>query len=372
MSRPLYQVLLHHGVGDFLMAAPVVKVLQDQDDVVVDVVVRNEAIRDFGRRVLGEDGIRWHLEPDTASGWIGLAFRLRSREPAAILGVHAQGRMAGLLARATGAPVRVGPIARYGYNVGIMENRSEFGLESVYDERRHKVQMHLDFVRSTGIEVEDQYIDVSLEAPDPIRESIRRRFPFLTSARTVGVAPGCDEASKHKRWAEEKFASVIHRLSDEEPELEFVLLGTADEKEIGRRIVAALPDRLHAERVHMVMGETDLVDLLALMEQLSLLLTICNGPSHMGAAAGVPVVGIFGPTNPGFTGPFSDDLYVVRKGFSCSPCYRTSFKAGCGNPRCMTDIEVEEVLSACRDALKGNDPDPVPKMKNSMASSFQR
>lgn len=372
MSSAIYQVLLHHGVGDFLMASPVVKVLQDQDDAVVDVVVRNEAIRDFGRRVLGDGETCWHLEPDSVSGWLGLAFRLRSRDPAALLGVHAQSRMAGLLARATGAPVRVGPIARYGYNAGIMENRSEFGLDSVYDERRHKVRMHLDFVREAGINVDEAFENVSLDAPDQVRASIRRRFPFLGSRPVVGVAPGCDDASKHKRWGEEKFASVIRRLSEAEPELEFALLGTAAEKEIGRRIVAMVPERFRTDRVHVLMGETDLVDLLAVMEHLSLLLTICNGPSHMGAAAGIPIVGIFGPTNPGFTGPFTDDLYVVRKGYSCSPCYRTSFKAGCGNPRCMTDIEVEEVLSACRDALEGREPDPVPKMDNSMARSFQR
>lgn len=371
MNRPIHQLMLHHGFGDFLMAVPVIKSLRRVDGGTLDIVVKNSAIADFGRRVLSEEGARWHLKPSRPGGWLSLVRRLRARAPKSFLAVHAKSRLVGGVAWASGAPIRVGPVARYGYNRAALSGHEAFGKESVYDERRHKVQTYLDFVRAMGFEVDEEEADVTLDAPTDARESIARRFPFLTEKVTVGIAPSCG-LGQHKRWSEERYASVVRSLAKECPDLHFALLGHERDQAIGDAILAGLPNGLREARMHDLVGETDLVDLLAVTEQLSLLLAVCNGPSHVAAAADVPVVGIYGPTNPGFTGPYTDQLYVVRKGYGCSPCYRTEFNQGCGNPRCMSDIQVDEVVSACRSALEGVAPDPVPKLDNSQAWTFSR
>jgi len=361
------QVLLHHGFGDFLMAVPVLRALQRRRRS-VDVVVKAEAIAAFGREVVADPAISWFVRGTDLPSWLSLAARLRARRPSVFLGVHAQGRRSGWFARATGAPLRVGPVARYGYNAGVMD-RPKFGAESVYDERRHKVNLYLDFLKPLGVQVDAAYEDLHIEAPRAIQEEVARRFPFLADRRIIGIAPSCG-LGKHKMWNAGKFADVIETLSLEFEELQFVLVGGEENREDGLSITRRLSRELDENRVHDLTGETSLTELLAIVGRLSLLITICNGPSHVAAAAGIPVVGLYGPTNPGFTGPFSDLLYVVRMGYSCSPCYRTSFEEGCGNPRCMQDIETTEVLTQCRVVLRGEPPTSILGRRNTLARDF--
>lgn len=367
-SSTVHQLMLHHGFGDFLMALPAIRALRASEGATLDIVVKNQAIADFGRRTIGNGSTEWHLKPGGALGWLALARRLRQRRPISFLGIHAKSRLVGAVALATGAPSRVGPVARYGYNLAALVDRDAFGVESVYDERRHKVQLYLDFVRATGIAVDDEDVDVTLDPPDGVRAAVGRRFPFLEEP-TVGIAPFCG-LGQHKRWTDESFAAVVRELGQKHRELHFALLGHESDREDADAILRQTRDEIRSDRVHDLVGGTDLVELLAVVERFSLLVAVCNGPSHVAAAAEVPVVGLYGPTNPGFTGPYSDRLYVVQKGFRCSPCYRTEFNQGCGNPRCMLDLRVGEVVAACEEALAGLRSDPVPALENSMATTF--
>ena len=80
----------------------------------------------------------------------------------------------------------------------------------------------------------------------------------------------------------------------------------------------------------------------------------CNAISHMAAVVGTPVVGLYGPTNPLITGPFSEDLTVVSLNKPCAPCYRRGYLTGCGDPVCMTEIPVEMVYREVCKKLNGN------------------
>lgn len=366
MSR--IQVMLHHGFGDFLMAVPVIRSLSTHPKTILDIIVKNEEIASFGDKVLGNRNIHWFTVNSSIRRLASLAIQLRTSKPTKFLAIHAKGRKAGWLARATGAQIRVGPVRRYGYNRGVLQ-KDTFGFDSVYDEVRHKVYLYLDFVRAAGICVYQTMADVRLDVPETAQSSIVERYSFLKRRPVIGIAPSCG-LGQHKKWTAQGFARVIEQLVADQKDLKIVIIGSCADRADGRAIISELPDRIVRRQVIDLIGATDLVDLLALMESFSLLLTICNGPSHLGAALGIPIVGIYGPTNPGFTGPFSDKLYVVRKGYRCSPCYRWELNEGCGTPRCMLDIEINEVLAACKKAMKGEPPDPIPSLSNTLARGF--
>ena len=74
-----------------------------------------------------------------------------------------------------------------------------------------------------------------------------------------------------------------------------------------------------------------------------------TGPMHLASALGVPVVAIFGPTDPARNGPFGVDDAVVMKPVPCGPCYKKHCP-GYGNV-CMSEIEVVDVLNAVKRKL---------------------
>ena len=61
---------------------------------------------------------------------------------------------------------------------------------------------------------------------------------------------------------------------------------------------------------------------------------------HIASALDVPMVAIFGSTNPVTTGPRSQNAVVVKSPADCSPCLKPECP---GDFHCMLDIEADKV-----------------------------
>ncbi len=94
-------------------------------------------------------------------------------------------------------------------------------------------------------------------------------------------------------------------------------------------------------------GLIDLKGLAALMGISLFAITVDTGPMHIAAAAGAKVIALFGPTAPWRTGPYGKGHIVIRTGIACSPC----FKKKCPDPKCMSEIKVEDALNAIERSL---------------------
>ena len=82
-------------------------------------------------------------------------------------------------------------------------------------------------------------------------------------------------------------------------------------------------------------------------------LMICNdsGPMHIAAALGVPVVAMFGPTDPVLTGPYCEKKSVFIPETACIRC----FLRYCKDSRCHALIDPEEVAAAsCKLLMERN------------------
>ena len=73
-----------------------------------------------------------------------------------------------------------------------------------------------------------------------------------------------------------------------------------------------------------------------------------TGPLHLAAALKIPVVAIFGPTDPARNGPFGTRSIVLRSGES-----NTSHKRRAETDPGMLRITEAEALSAARQLLQG-------------------
>jgi heptosyltransferase-2 len=79
------------------------------------------------------------------------------------------------------------------------------------------------------------------------------------------------------------------------------------------------------------------------------LLTNDTGTMHLASLLGVPVVAIFGSTEPGLTGPLGDHHIVLRHHVECSPCFLRRCPI---DFRCMKAVTVQGVVDAVLSILK--------------------
>ena len=97
-------------------------------------------------------------------------------------------------------------------------------------------------------------------------------------------------------------------------------------------------------------GETTVRQYAAILQCCSLFIGNDNGPMHMASALGVPVVGLFGPSNPTCWGPRGGKSTVLYQGLDCRQCFHPTCTRG--EVSCMNLITVEEVYQAAMSYLK--------------------
>ncbi len=160
--------------------------------------------------------------------------------------------------------------------------------------------------------------------------------------RTIfGINPGAAYGSA-KCWPPERFADVIRRLLDEIPNSKIKVFGDKLTKPLVDSICQNFDDR-----VLNLAGKTTLRELVEEIGSVDAFLTNDSGPMHIAASMKVPLVALFGSTNPYATGPYKRGK-IIYKAVSCSPCYKRTCPI---DFRCMKQIEVDEVVKEMKRAL---------------------
>src|SRR5207249_4309342 len=93
-----------------------------------------------------------------------------------------------------------------------------------------------------------------------------------------------------------------------------ILFGTASEGAVTRAISA----ELHRPPIDLT-EKTAIADLPALLCQCHLFIGNDSGAMHIAAAVGLPVVAVFGPTDPQGTAPVTPRSTIVQQKPYCSP-----------------------------------------------------
>ena len=158
----------------------------------------------------------------------------------------------------------------------------------------------------------------------------------------IGLCAGA-EYGPAKRWLPERFAEAAERISAQSP-VQWMLFGTARDASAGAQVAAALGDHC-VNRI----GQTTLDQLIDELHDCRLLLTNDTGTMHLAALLGIPVVAIFGSTEPRLTGPLGNGHIILRHHVECSPCFLRECPI---DFRCMKAVSVEEVADAVLSILR--------------------
>ena len=183
-----------------------------------------------------------------------------------------------------------------------------------------------------------------LRVTEEERQSMRSRLAGLgvpEGRRIVGINPGATYGSA-KRWFPDRFAQVADTLS-EEWDAAVVLMGSVPEAPLSAEIETAM-----GRKAVNLAGRTTVREVMALLASCSFLVTNDSGPMHIGAAFGVPLVAIFGPTDWRKTSPWTERAKIVRVDVDCSPCHLRECNRG---HECMLGVTAEMVIEAARELM---------------------
>jgi heptosyltransferase-2 len=206
----------------------------------------------------------------------------------------------------------------------------------------HEKFYYLELLRRAGWV--DSFSDESFIAMTVPEEKRRRAAEFLVEsgarphALRVAIGAGASYGSA-KCWPPPRFAEVANRLQSQS-DADIILFGTATEAAVSNAIAADM-----RQPPIDLTGKTAIADLPALLSQCHLFIGNDSGAMHVAAAVGLPVVAVFGPTDPLGTAPVTPRCTIVQEKPFCSPC----FLRGCPTDhRCMTKVTPDMVEAAVR------------------------
>ena len=174
----------------------------------------------------------------------------------------------------------------------------------------HAVDWYLGVLPPLGVPVDGDFQWIP-ERP-ALAESVRRKWP-VGNACWIAIQPGA--RWPNKRWPAESYAELVRLLAAANPDLNFVILGDAEDCSLGE-VIAGVNDA----RCLDLTGKVSLPEMVEWIRLSKLMVTNDTGPMHIAAALGTPVVALFGPTEPRRTGPYRQLEHVVRIDLPCAPC----------------------------------------------------
>ncbi len=216
-------------------------------------------------------------------------------------------------------------------------------VQPTLDMRRdHHRRYFLDLVRQAGIAADDD-APVSLRVPEAERRTglAMLQTHGLAAERCICVAPGAQFGSA-KRYPEANYRRILQRLSHDGWHI--LVIGTPAETAIAKHCL-----RQCKGPVWNACGQTSLRQALQLLAASRLLLCNDSGMMHVAAGFGMPVVAIFGATDPQRTAPDGQGVQLLYEPAACSPCLQRECTVE-GHP-CMANIDVETVITACQRTL---------------------
>ncbi|HXF49027.1 MAG TPA: HAD-IIIA family hydrolase [Verrucomicrobiae bacterium] len=210
----------------------------------------------------------------------------------------------------------------------------------------HTMERYLQTVGADGVSFFPQLHSSQTES--------QRRL-IEPSSFTIGFGLGAKWETK--RWPVEHFAQLAQRVSNSFPVSRFVLFGSEEEYELGsgfKKHFSGTPSTV------FVFGQP-LERVKNCLSKLDLLVSNDSGLMHLGAALGVPTLGLFGPTHPvlGFA-PLEEKSKALTLDLYCSPCSLHG-KVPCFRSRrfCLEDLMPEKVFLEVQAVLKSVKAKPV-------------
>lgn len=176
-------------------------------------------------------------------------------------------------------------------------------------------------------------------------------FKANHNTKKIGIAPFA--AHRSKMWGMSKIYELIEKLNSERNDIQFFLFGG------GKTEVETLQQLAnYYKNVENMAGKLSLKEEIQKIAEMDVFLSMDSGNMHIATLTGIPVVSVWGGTDPniGFSAlyqPHENHIQLSKEQMPCSPCsvFGTSDCKNVKKFACMEDLEVENILKRLRKIL---------------------
>lgn len=156
------------------------------------------------------------------------------------------------------------------------------------DNNTHTVLQHLNLLDLIDV---PRHFSLIPPKPDNIKQ-LTKQFSFLSDDAGYAVLHPYPQWS-YKQWTIEGWIEIGHYLNKLGLKLVFSGGSAQEEQEYVTNIVCKLPE----DTINLA-GQVSLAQLAAIIAQAKLFIGPDTGITHLAAATGIPVIALYGPTNP--------------------------------------------------------------------------
>jgi heptosyltransferase-2 len=348
-------------VGDAIMAIPALRAVRVRFPDAHLAILARPYVADIYRHQQIADELLAYDAKGVHAGFSGrerLAADLRSRQfDVALLLQNAFD--AAWLAWRAGIPRRIG-YARDGRSLLLTD---AIPVPKPGEIPAHEKYYYLELLRRAGWRQQlsdDQFIPLEV-APEAGSAAEQKLLTAGAREKSLRIAVGAGASyGSAKCWPPDRFAATLNQLRAR-TDCDVILFGTAAEAQVANAIIASL----HYPPVNLT-GQTAIADLPALLSRCHVFLGNDSGAMHVAAAVGLPVVAVFGPTDPLGTSPVTPRATIVQEKPYCSPCFLRRCPT---DHRCMTAVQPAAVeaallpwIAACTGGLRATSAAAAPPL----------
>ncbi len=226
-------------------------------------------------------------------------------------------------------------------------------LNVIYGPIRHEIEYSLDLLRALGKPAAYEGMKVFLAESDKHFANDFVREHNLQNAAVVGLMAGGavnpGQSMLIRRWPTDHFIELTRLLLKSFPKIRILMFGGLGDKKINKGIIESTDENF----VKNVAGKASIKQSIALMKHCRVFVTHDSGPMHMAAAAGIPVISIFGPVHPERKAPIGlRHTYVWKPDLpGALTDDEGKFPAGLSELECMRGVQPESILRLVKKVL---------------------
>lgn len=352
LAKKKILVIKLSALGDIILIIPSLRALRNQYPQATITVLVGRKSRNIIRNCPYVDDVIVH----ESSGWPKIVSwwktaRLLAAEDFDIVVDLQNNRASHFMAYFSGARIRAGHQNR---KWSFLLNRKTKNISTSMAPLDHQYQV----LKLLELESYEKRLELWTRKEEEARTQSFLQSQWVSSSQTlIGINPGSSVRWQTKQWPVENFAKLCDELAKRN--IRVVITGSQEDVPIANEIM-----QLTRNKPINATGKTTITELIALVRRCQVFISSDSAPMHIAASVGVPLLAIFGPTDPKRHLVPPAKYQVFWKELQCSPCYLRSCPIG--HP-CMKKITVKEILDAALYFVEGKEAQEtgsLPKAKD--------